>query len=44
MFRAPIWTTWARYKTAVTQDKVLKYAQEIVERGLQASLQLQNCV
>jgi hypothetical protein len=35
LLEAPIWTTWARYFSRVTQDKVLKYAHEIVSRGLQ---------
>ena len=34
LVEAPIWTTWARYFSGVTQAKVLKYAQEIVARGL----------
>jgi myogenesis-regulating glycosidase len=38
LFKHPIWTTWARYKTRVSQDKVLKYAQEIVDRGLPRSV------
>eukprot|EP00889_Picochlorum_renovo_P003452 jgi/Picre1/30482/NNA_005846.t1 len=38
LFKRPIWTTWARYKTRVCQDKVLKYAQEIVDRGLPRSV------
>ena len=38
VFKSPIWTTWARYKTRVDQDKVLKYAQEIVDRGLPRSV------
>jgi hypothetical protein len=38
LFKSPIWTTWARYKTKVTQEKVLRYAQEIVERGLPRSV------
>jgi hypothetical protein len=38
LLEAPIWTTWARYFSRVTQAKVLKYAHEIVSRGLQASL------
>lgn len=38
MLKAPIWTTWARYKTDVSQNKVLRYAQEIVDRGLQRSV------
>lgn len=36
LLEAPIWTTWARYFSRVTQAKVLKYAHEIVSRGLQA--------
>ena len=31
----PIWTTWARYFSRVSQAKVLKYAHEIVARNLQ---------
>lgn len=38
VFRAPIWTTWARFKTKVTQSKVLKYAKEISDRGLPRSV------
>jgi hypothetical protein len=38
ILRAPIWTTWARYKTGVTQAKVLRYAQEIAGRGLARSV------
>lgn len=30
-FRLPTWTTWARYKTAVSQSTVLRFAQEIRE-------------
>lgn len=37
LLEAPIWTTWARYFSRVSQAKVLKYAHEIVSRGLQAS-------
>ncbi|XP_067840891.1 myogenesis-regulating glycosidase [Heptranchias perlo] len=29
MFRYPIWSTWALYKTEVNQDKVLHYAEKI---------------
>ena len=29
--RGPKWSTWARYKTAVDQEKVTKYAKEIVD-------------
>ena len=35
LLEAPIWTTWARYFSRVTQAKVLKYAHEIASRGLQ---------
>ncbi|KAK9907636.1 hypothetical protein WJX75_007337 [Coccomyxa subellipsoidea] len=38
LLEAPIWTTWARYFSRVTQAKVLKYAHEIVSRGLQRSV------
>lgn len=34
----PIWSTWARYKHNVDQKKVLKYAQEITDRGLARSV------
>ena len=37
LMEAPIWTTWARYSSGVTQAKVLKYAHEIVARGLQVT-------
>lgn len=29
MFRHPIWSTWARYKKEISQDVVLKFAEEI---------------
>jgi alpha-glucosidase (family GH31 glycosyl hydrolase) len=35
---SPIWTTWARYKAKVDQAKVLRYAQEIADRGLSRSV------
>ena len=38
VLRAPIWTTWARYKTKVDQSKVLTYAREIADRGLPRSV------
>lgn len=31
LLRAPIWTTWARYKTEIDQDSVLRFAAEIRE-------------
>ena len=33
LFRLPTWTTWARYKTEVNQDVVLKFAEEIRLHG-----------
>jgi len=33
LFRLPTWTTWARYKTEVNQDVVLKFAEEIRQHG-----------
>jgi len=38
VFRAPIWTTWAKMKTNVSQDKVLDFAQEIQENGMLGSV------
>ncbi|MBI3164229.1 MAG: glycoside hydrolase [Chloroflexi bacterium] len=30
LFSKPTWTTWARYKTAINQEVVLKFADEII--------------
>jgi len=30
LFTKPTWTTWARYKTAINQDVVLQYANDII--------------
>ena len=38
VFKHPIWTTWARYKARVSQEKVLKYAKEITDRCLPRSV------
>ena len=38
VFRAPIWTTWAKMKTNVSQQKVLNFAREIVDNGMSASV------
>ena len=38
VFRAPIWTTWAKMKTNVSQEKVLSFAQEILANGMSASV------
>lgn len=38
VIRAPIWTTWARYKQNVDQSKVLTFAREIVANGLPGSV------
>ena len=37
LFRAPIWSTWARYKKHVDQETVLRFADEIRENGFSAS-------
>lgn len=31
LFANPTWTTWARYKTAINEEVVLKFADEIIE-------------
>lgn len=33
LIRAPIWTTWAKYKTSITQAKTLEFAKEIKARN-----------
>jgi alpha-glucosidase (family GH31 glycosyl hydrolase) len=33
LFIKPTWTTWARYKTAVSQEVVLQFADEIIGNG-----------
>jgi myogenesis-regulating glycosidase len=38
VLEAPIWTTWARYFSGVDQAKVLRYAHEVVARGLPRSV------
>lgn len=38
MLRDPIWTTWAKYKDAVTQNDVIAFAEEIVKRDLPRSI------
>ena len=38
MMKYPIWSTWARYKDAVTQADVLEFANDIVDRGLPRSI------
>ena len=38
VFRAPIWTTWAKMKTNVSQRKVLDFAQEIQDNGMVGSV------
>lgn len=37
MFRSPIWSTWARYKVDINQEKVLQYADEINQHGFSNS-------
>jgi myogenesis-regulating glycosidase len=38
LLRDPIWTTWAKYKDAVTQEDVLAFAGEIARRDLPRSV------
>ena len=38
VIRAPIWTTWARYKQNVDQKKTLTFAREILHHELPASV------
>ncbi len=33
LFIKPTWTTWARYKTNVSQELVLRFADEIIQNG-----------
>lgn len=33
LFTKPTWTTWARYKTAINEEVVLGFADEIIENG-----------
>lgn len=37
LFRHPIWSTWAQYKTNITQDLVLEFAASISENGFSNS-------
>lgn len=37
MIRSPIWSTWAKYKTDINQEKVLEYAKDIVKHGFSNS-------
>ncbi len=33
LWRAPIWTTWARFKTDINRSRVLEFADEIIAHG-----------
>lgn len=37
LFKKPVWSTWAIYKTAVTQEKLLRYAADITRHGFNCS-------
>ncbi|XP_021175911.2 myogenesis-regulating glycosidase [Fundulus heteroclitus] len=37
VFKKPVWSTWALHKTAVTQEKLLKYAADITKHGFTCS-------
>ena len=36
-FRHPVWSTWAMYKRAINETKILQLARDIKERGFQHS-------
>ncbi len=36
VFREPIWTTWAKYKTKISQTTVMEFAKEIKRQGFPA--------
>lgn len=33
MIESPIWSTWARYKRNISDEIVLRFAQEIIDHG-----------
>ncbi len=33
LWRAPIWTTWARFKMFITQERIIEFADEIIAHG-----------
>lgn len=33
LFAKPTWTTWAKYKTEINQEVILRFANEIIEHG-----------
>ena len=37
MFKSPIWSTWAKYKTEINETTVRSYADEIVDNGFSNS-------
>ncbi|XP_076092960.1 myogenesis-regulating glycosidase-like [Mytilus galloprovincialis] len=37
MIKSPIWSTWAKYKVDINQEKILRYANEINEYGFSNS-------
>lgn len=37
LFKHPVWSTWARYKTEINQSKVLEFAREIESNGFKGS-------
>ncbi|XP_068594829.1 myogenesis-regulating glycosidase-like [Brachionichthys hirsutus] len=44
VFKHPLWSTWALHRTAVTQEKLLRYAADITEHGFACShLELDDC-
>ena len=37
MFKSPIWSTWAKFKVDIDQEKVKQYADEIIDHGFSNS-------
>ncbi|XP_057686754.1 myogenesis-regulating glycosidase-like [Corythoichthys intestinalis] len=37
VFKHPLWSTWALYKTSITQEKFLQYASDIIKYGFTCS-------
>ncbi|XP_051924782.1 myogenesis-regulating glycosidase-like isoform X1 [Hippocampus zosterae] len=37
VFKHPVWSTWALYKTSITQEKLLQYASDITKHGFTCS-------
>lgn len=38
MMQAPIWSTWVKFKRDITQDKIVSFAREIIDRGFSGNV------